>query len=176
MSHFGQIIKLTWASELMGGQRGNCLVLQMCWLAASANIMHCDNVVIMFNQLVIIIIITVNDIWLMKRNDDNHTWVRLLSDPSFEANQRTWKLVMLSLCWWCCFCCCCGVIFVVFVALFAMRLLLLSYWWWGGEGGCYQMEIVKAGISSALREVDELLTSSTWSLQSVEAHTQPGGK
>ena len=176
MSHFGQIIKLTWASELMGGQRGNCLVLQMCWLAASANIMHYVNMVIIFNHLVIFIIITVNDIWLRKRNGDIHTWVRLLSDPSFEANQRTWKLVMLSLCWWCCFCCCCRVIFVFFVAPSAMRLLLLSYWWWGGEGGYYQMVIVKAGISSALREVDELLTSSTWSLQSVEAHTQPGGK
>ena len=75
----------------MGGQCGNCLVLQMCWLAASANIMHCDNVVIIFNHLVIIIIITVNDIWLRNRNDDIHTWDHLLSNPSFEANQRTWK-------------------------------------------------------------------------------------
>ena len=79
----------------MGGQCGNCLVLEMCWLAASANIMHyCDNMVIMFNHLVIIII-TVNDIWLMNRNGVIRTWARLLSDPSFEANQRTWKLVML---------------------------------------------------------------------------------
>ena len=75
----------------MGGQCGNCLVLQMCWLAASAIIMYFDNVVIIFNHLVIIIIIIVNDIWLRNRNGDIHTWVHLLSDPSFEANQRTWK-------------------------------------------------------------------------------------
>ena len=74
----------------MGGQGGNCLVLQMRWLATSANIMHCcDNVVIIFNHLVIIIIIIVTDIWLRNRNGNIHTWVRLLSDPSFEANQRT---------------------------------------------------------------------------------------
>ena len=99
---------------------------------------------------------------------------------------------MLSSCWWCCFCGCCRVIFVFFVVLFAMRLLLfvvavlfllslLPCWPWCC---CYchigdkaeerilsnhliQMVIVKARISSALREVDELLTSSTWSLQSV---------
>ena len=105
----------------MGGQCGNCLVHQMCWLAASAKIMHSYNMVIMFNHLVIIIIIIVNDIWLRNRNCDIHTWVRLLSDPSFEANQRTWKLVMLSLCWWCCFCGCCRVIFVP----------LLPCWPWG---------------------------------------------